>query len=81
LLDTRRQEVFLYIKFRLKLIPSPDVAREQNIKKITRTSAVDQINEMEKLASDLGRTVVSNQIVGETITTSSPVGVKMIMSK
>ena len=59
---------------------NPDVAKERNILKITRQSAVDQINEMSSLIDDIGRTVVANQIVGETVSSNAK-GVRIIMTR
>ena len=55
-------------------------AYERNILKITRQSAVDQINEMSSLVDDIGRTVVANQIVGETVSSNAK-GVRIIMTR
>ena len=55
-------------------------AYEQNILKITREKAVDQINEMTALIDDIGRTVVANQIVGESVYSNAR-GVRIIMTR
>ena len=57
-----------------------EMAYEQNILKITREKAVDQINEMTALIDDIGRTVVANQIVGETVASNAR-GVRIIMTR
>ncbi len=80
--DVARADDFFYDTDIDSDIPdNKDIAREQNILKITRTSAEEQINKMEKLVNDVGFQVVKNQIPGETITTNSPAGVKMIMAR
>ena len=57
-----------------------EVAYERNIMKITREKAVDQINEMSSMVDEIGRTVVANQIVGETVSTNTK-GVRIIMTR
>ena len=80
--DVANAESFLYDTDIDSDIPdNPDVAKEQNILKITRQSAVDQINEMSALVDDIGRTVVASQIEGESVTTNSPKGVRIIMTR
>lgn len=60
---------------------SAEIAMRRNVMQLTKFRAVDQINKMTDMVDDLGKTVVMSSIVGEEIQTSSPVGVKMIMTR
>lgn len=60
---------------------SADQALRENVLRLTKIEAVDQINDMLDIVDQVGRQVVINSVAGEELKTKAPLGVKMIMSK